>query len=152
MEFVCSLRHAPGPGRHRRSGGADAFRKFKVRKKLCKTAVRREIKRPPPKDFFRAVRAIRHLFRTFCMRPQARFSHMQHLETLLAHYGWEGTTLVALLLAMWFVQLRYYLFVYGPVASYRNNRRPTVREAEPRCRSWCRCSRRTTPSSRSGCR
>ena len=56
---------------------------------------------------------------------------MQHLETLLAHYGWEGTTLVALLLAMWFVQLRYYLFVYGPVASYRNNRRPTVREAEP---------------------
>ena len=56
---------------------------------------------------------------------------MQHLETLLAHYGWEGTTLVALLLAMGVVQLRYYLFFYGPVASSRHTRRPTVREAEP---------------------
>lgn len=56
---------------------------------------------------------------------------MQYLETVLAHYGWEGPALMALFLLLFCVQLRYYIFVYGRIPSYKNNRRTTVRDTEP---------------------
>lgn len=56
---------------------------------------------------------------------------MQFIDTLLAHYGWEGTALAVLLLALACVQLYYYVFAYGRIASYKNNRRPSVLDAEP---------------------
>lgn len=56
---------------------------------------------------------------------------MQYLETVLAHYRWEGPVLMALLLFLFCVQLRYYVFVYGRIPSYKNNRRTTVRDTEP---------------------
>lgn len=51
-------------------------------------------------------------------------------ELFLAHYGWQGAALAALLFVLLCVQLRYG-FVYGRVAGYRNDRLRPVREQTP---------------------
>lgn len=56
---------------------------------------------------------------------------MQLFESFLTHYGWEGAALAGALLLMLGVQLHYYIFVYGRIPGYRNNRRPAVLEADP---------------------
>lgn len=56
---------------------------------------------------------------------------MPFTDTLLLHYGWEGVALALLLVLLFCVQVYYYLFVYGRIPSYKNNRRATVLEAEP---------------------
>ena len=56
---------------------------------------------------------------------------MQLIERILTCYGWEGAALAGVLLLLLGVQLYYYIFVYGRIPGYRNNRRPTVRETEP---------------------
>ncbi|MEG2611935.1 MAG: glycosyltransferase [Alistipes sp.] len=56
---------------------------------------------------------------------------MPYMDILLIHYGWEGLTLMALLFAMFCVQLHYYLFVYSRIPSYKNTLRRTILDAEP---------------------
>lgn len=56
---------------------------------------------------------------------------MQFFDKFLSCYGWEGAALAGAILAMFAVQLWYYLFAYGRIAGYKNNRRAAVREAEP---------------------
>ena len=56
---------------------------------------------------------------------------MQFFDTLLTCYGWEGIALAGTVLAMFGVQLYYYIFVYGRIPGYKNNRRPAVLEADP---------------------
>ena len=56
---------------------------------------------------------------------------MQFFDTFLTCYGWEGIALAGAMLAMFGVQLYYYIFVYGRIPGYKNNRRPAVLEADP---------------------
>lgn len=56
---------------------------------------------------------------------------MQFFDTFLRCYGWEGTALAGALVLLAGVQLYYYIFVYGRIASYKNNRRAAVLDAEP---------------------
>ncbi len=56
---------------------------------------------------------------------------MQFTDIILSHYGWEGAALAVLLLALFCVQTYYYVFAYGRIPSYKNNRRPTVLAQEP---------------------
>ena len=51
---------------------------------------------------------------------------MQFFDTFLTCYGWEGIALAGAMLAMFGVQLYYYIFVYGRIPGYKNNRRPAV--------------------------
>ena len=61
-------------------------------------------------------------------------------ENVLAHYGWQGAALAAVLVVLLCVQLWYYLFAYGRIPGYKNSRRRSP------------CFRRTRSSSRSGFR
>ena len=56
---------------------------------------------------------------------------MQLFEQILSCYGWEGAALAGATLPMLGVQLYYYIFVYGRIPGYKNNRRPAVLEADP---------------------
>lgn len=56
---------------------------------------------------------------------------MQFFDSFLRCYGWEGSALAGAILLMLGVQLYYYMFVYGRIPRYRNNRRTAVREEEP---------------------
>lgn len=56
---------------------------------------------------------------------------MQIFEQILAGYGWEGLALAGFLLLMFGVQLYYYIFVYGRISGYKNNRRAVTLDREP---------------------
>lgn len=56
---------------------------------------------------------------------------MQFIESFLAAYGWEGLSLAGALLLLLGVQLHYYVFVYGRIPGYKNDRRAEVLDAEP---------------------
>lgn len=56
---------------------------------------------------------------------------MQFINTFFTCYGWEGTALIALLLLMFSVQLYCYMFVYGRIPTYKNNRRASVLDTDP---------------------
>ena len=70
-------------------------------------------------------------------------------ENVLAHYGWQGAALAAVLVVLLCVQLWYYLFAYGRIPGYKNSRRRQGLDAEP---PLSPCFRRTRSSSRSGFR
>lgn len=56
---------------------------------------------------------------------------MQFFDSLLVCYGQEGIALAGTMLILLGIQLYYYIFVYGRIASYKNNRRPVVLDSEP---------------------
>lgn len=56
---------------------------------------------------------------------------MQFFNSFLACYGWVGIALAGAVLLMFGVQVYYYIFVYGRIPRYKNNRRPIIRESEP---------------------
>ena len=56
---------------------------------------------------------------------------MQFIDSFLACYGWEGAALAGAVLLMLGVQLYYYIFVYGRIPGYKNNRRPQTLDREP---------------------
>ena len=56
---------------------------------------------------------------------------MRFFEQILVSYGWEGLALAGMLLLMFGVQLYYYIFVYGRISGYKNNRRRVTLEQEP---------------------
>lgn len=56
---------------------------------------------------------------------------MQFFDTFLTCYGWEGAALAGAVLVLLGVQLYYYIFVYGRIPGYKNNRRAAVLDAEP---------------------
>lgn len=52
-------------------------------------------------------------------------------DNFLAHYGWQGAALAAVLVVLLGVQFWYYLFAYGRIPGYKNSRRRQVLDAEP---------------------
>lgn len=52
-------------------------------------------------------------------------------ENIIGHYGWQGTALGVIIIALFLVQMYYYLIVYGRISSYRNARRKQKLEQEP---------------------
>ncbi len=56
---------------------------------------------------------------------------MQFFEHFLAHYGWEGAALGAAILLLFAVQLYYYIFVYGRIPGYKNDRRRAIVDGQP---------------------
>ena len=56
---------------------------------------------------------------------------MSFLDQILISYGWEGLALAVVLLVLFGVQLYYYLFSYGSIPGYKNNKRKAVRENDP---------------------
>ena len=73
---------------------------------------------------------------------------MQFFDTFLTCYGWEGIALAGAVLAMFGVQLYYYIFVYGRIPATRTTAARPCWRPIPRCRSLSRSSRRTIRSSR----
>ena len=56
---------------------------------------------------------------------------MQYIDYIVQHYGWQGTTLIAVMLALLILQLYYHIAVYGRVARFRNWLRRKIHDAEP---------------------
>lgn len=56
---------------------------------------------------------------------------MRFFEQILVSYGWEGLALAGAILLMFGVQLYYYIWVYGRISGYKNNRRATILDREP---------------------
>ncbi len=56
---------------------------------------------------------------------------MQFFDSFLACYGWEGSALAGAILLLLGVQLYYYIFIYGRIPGYKNNRRMMRLESEP---------------------
>ncbi|WP_300739795.1 glycosyltransferase [uncultured Alistipes sp.] len=56
---------------------------------------------------------------------------MQLVESFLTCYGWPGAALAGVLLLTFGLQLYYYIFVYGRIPGYKNNRRAATRQEEP---------------------
>lgn len=56
---------------------------------------------------------------------------MQLVDTFLTYYGWLGVALGSVLLLTFCVQLYYYIFIYGRIAGYKNNRREVTLTSEP---------------------
>ena len=56
---------------------------------------------------------------------------MRFFEQILVSYGWEGLALAGSILLMFGVQLYYYIFVYGRIPGYKNNRRAAILDREP---------------------
>ncbi len=56
---------------------------------------------------------------------------MQFFEHFLACYGWQGATLAAAMLVMLGVQFYYYIFAYGRIPAYKNDRRMARMEGQP---------------------
>ncbi len=56
---------------------------------------------------------------------------MQFFDSFLTCYGWEGAALAGAILLMLGIQFGYYIFAYGRIPDYKNNRRNRVRDAEP---------------------
>ena len=56
---------------------------------------------------------------------------MQFIDDFLACYGWEGAALAGSMLLLLGVQFHYYIFTYGRIPGYKNNRRAAEMEDEP---------------------
>lgn len=56
---------------------------------------------------------------------------MRYFDTIIEHYGWQGTALAAAILILLCIQLHYYIFTYGRITRFRNSRRRKVLDAEP---------------------
>ena len=56
---------------------------------------------------------------------------MQFVDSFLASYGWEGAALGGAMLLMFGLQLYYYIFFYGRIPGYKNNRREVTLPTEP---------------------
>lgn len=56
---------------------------------------------------------------------------MRFFEQILVSYGWEGLALAGSIVLMFGVQLYYYIFVYGRIPGYKNNRRAVTLDREP---------------------
>lgn len=56
---------------------------------------------------------------------------MHYIDTIIEHYGWQGTALAASILILFLVQLYYHIVLYGRIVRFRNSRRKKVLDAEP---------------------
>lgn len=56
---------------------------------------------------------------------------MQFVDSFLACYGWQGAALAGAMLVLLGVQFHYYVFRYGRIPDYKNNRREKRLDAEP---------------------
>lgn len=55
----------------------------------------------------------------------------QFFDNIIAHYGWQGVALGAVIIILLCVQLYYYLIAYRRISTYRNVRRKKKLEQEP---------------------
>ena len=56
---------------------------------------------------------------------------MQYIDYMIQYYGWQGATLAGVMIILFFIQLHYYIVVYGRVARFRNSRRFKKLGSEP---------------------
>lgn len=56
---------------------------------------------------------------------------MQYIDYIMAHYGWQGCALAAVILILLSIQLWYYIVTYGRISRFRNSRRKKKLTAEP---------------------
>ena len=56
---------------------------------------------------------------------------MNYTDYILQHYGWQGVALAAVIIALFLIQLWYYLVRYGKVSRFRNSRRKKKLSSEP---------------------
>lgn len=56
---------------------------------------------------------------------------MHYIDTIIEHYGWQGTALAASILILFLVQLYYHIVLYGRIVRFRNSRRKKILDAEP---------------------
>ncbi|UKI18169.1 MAG: hypothetical protein L6V80_00915 [Bacteroidales bacterium] len=56
---------------------------------------------------------------------------MHYFDTIIEHYGWQGTALAVSIMILFFVQLYYHIVLYGRIVRFRNSRRKKILEAEP---------------------
>lgn len=56
---------------------------------------------------------------------------MQYIDYIMAHYGWQGCALAAVILILLGIQLWYYIVTYGRISRFRNSRRKKKLTAEP---------------------
>jgi cellulose synthase/poly-beta-1,6-N-acetylglucosamine synthase-like glycosyltransferase len=54
-----------------------------------------------------------------------------YFDYIISHYGWQGTSLAAVALVLFFIQLYYYIGAYGRISSFRNSRRKKILTSEP---------------------
>ncbi len=52
-------------------------------------------------------------------------------QSLIDHYGWEGTALSVSILFLFGVQLYYYLLIYGRLPAYKDSKRPDLLDKNP---------------------
>lgn len=56
---------------------------------------------------------------------------MQIFDYIIAHYGWAGTALIALLLILFFIQIYYHAIRYGKIAKYKMSKRKKLLNDAP---------------------
>ena len=56
---------------------------------------------------------------------------MQYIDYIIQHYGWQGATLAAAMIILFFIQLHYHIVVYGRVARFLNSRRRKKLDTPP---------------------
>ncbi len=56
---------------------------------------------------------------------------MQLFDHILTCYGWQGVSLAGAILVLLGVQLYYYIFIYGRIPGYKNDRRMARMEGQP---------------------
>ncbi len=56
---------------------------------------------------------------------------MQYIESLTSHYGWEGISLIVIILVLFAVQICFYAFRYLKIANYKDSKRPTILDHKP---------------------
>lgn len=59
------------------------------------------------------------------------FENMTFIDNILLHYGWQGVALAAVILLAFFVQLYYYIFVYGVIPSHKSTKKQRRLENNP---------------------
>ncbi|MFI3277302.1 MAG: glycosyltransferase [Rikenellaceae bacterium] len=56
---------------------------------------------------------------------------MQHLDTIVSHYGWEGIALIIITLTLFSIQLGYWAMRYARISKYKDSKRPSILTATP---------------------
>ncbi len=55
----------------------------------------------------------------------------QYIDIIVNMYGWVGISLMAFMLLLFIVQLRYYVGCYGKISKYRDSARPSIHPEAP---------------------
>ncbi len=56
---------------------------------------------------------------------------MGYFDTILLHYGWQGVSLIALVVVLLTIQISYYAFKFAPLGNYLNKKRRAIHRDPP---------------------